>query len=404
MALPEPHAIYTAHLAYGLGLHYWHVPLTQHALHSAPSFTAPVALVGRALRRAIAARAHSVDPVDVGECAADDGESAGDGRSAGEAAAAGSANTGGQGAVGATRTDEDRTSRVRGSEDEATRLASPAPGTGSVEVVVARYREDFAWCARYNCTVYNKGPPVPPVERAAVPRWRSLPNVGRESHTWLWHVEHWYDALADRTVFLQGEPWDHLAPGLALDDYVNTTGVDTFVPLTAVARNDLQGLAFRDGYAPFAPFTGRLEDPVRWAALNRRRLPALLQPLGLWGATLGYNKSEVEVDVGDDGAALPNMLRLPLHWIDRRMHEQRARTLVDFWRAFMRCEPPTHLFHAQGAQFSVSRRAIQSRPRAFYRTLLDELLHVDPVASYYLEVMWWYIFDARAARACVPLE
>eukprot|EP00966_Prymnesium_polylepis_P063372 1469967-Prymnesium_polylepis.4 len=103
-------------------------------------------------------------------------------------------------------------------------------------------------------------------------------------------------------------------------------------------------------------------------------------------------------------ARLQSVAQLPLHWIDRRMHEQRARTLVDFWRAFMRCEPPTHLFHAQGAQFSVSRRAIQSRPRAFYRTLLDELLHVDPVASYYLEVMWWYIFDARAARACVPLE
>ena len=58
----------------------------------------------------------------------------------------------------------------------------------------------------------------------------------------------------------------------------------------------------------------------------------------------------------------------------------------------------------QGAQFALSRRAIRSRPRSFYRALLDELVHIDPVASYYLELMWWQIFDARTQRACVPLS
>ena len=31
------------------------------------------------------------------------------------------------------------------------------------------------------------------------------------------------------------------------------------------------------------------------------------------------------------------------------------------------------------------------------RALLDELRHVDPVASYYLELMWWYIFNPEEA-------
>ena len=121
------------------------------------------------------------------------------------------------------------------------------------------------------------------------------------------------------------------------------------MPITAVARSDLRALAFRDGYAPFAPFSGRLDDERRWAVLNRQRLPLLLQPLGLWGAHEGYNKSEVAVELFDDGAALPNMMRLPLHWIERRTQEQNARPLRAFWNAFMHCEPPVHLYHAQVA-------------------------------------------------------
>ena len=53
MALPEPHAIYTAHTAYALDLTYWHVPLKERALHSAPTFHAPVSRVGRVVRQVI---------------------------------------------------------------------------------------------------------------------------------------------------------------------------------------------------------------------------------------------------------------------------------------------------------------------------------------------------------------
>ena len=50
---------------------------------------------------------------------------------------------------------------------------------------------------------------------------------------------------------------------------------------------------------------------------------------------------------------------------------------------------------SQGAQFAVSREAVRGRPWSFYRSLLDELNHVDPVASYYLELLWYYIFSSR---------
>ena len=38
---------------------------------------------------------------------------------------------------------------------------------------------------------------------------RSLPNVGREAHTYLTHLLERYDSLPDITVFCQGHPFDH---------------------------------------------------------------------------------------------------------------------------------------------------------------------------------------------------
>lgn len=79
-----------------------------------------------------------------------------------------------------------------------------------VELVVARYQEDLAWTrnvpADVRVTVYNKGGPL-------TVRARTLPNVGREAHAYLWHIVNQYDALAPLTVFTQGRPFDH-APDL----------------------------------------------------------------------------------------------------------------------------------------------------------------------------------------------
>ena len=36
---------------------------------------------------------------------------------------------------------------------------------------------------------------------------------------------------------------------------------------------------------------------------------------------------------------------------------------------------------------------------SFYRSLIDELRSPDPVGGYYLELLWWYIFDDDATAA-----
>jgi hypothetical protein len=73
-----------------------------------------------------------------------------------------------------------------------------------IDVVVARYREDISWLSdpvfsAYNVLVYNK------YEQTGL----VLPNVGRESHTYVHHIVQKFDRLADITAFVQGDPFGH---------------------------------------------------------------------------------------------------------------------------------------------------------------------------------------------------
>ncbi len=75
---------------------------------------------------------------------------------------------------------------------------------GELELVVAKYREDISWLARYDAistVVYDKS--------GAASQY-PLANVGREAHTYLHHIVQNYERLAEVTVFLQGYPFDHI--------------------------------------------------------------------------------------------------------------------------------------------------------------------------------------------------
>jgi len=72
----------------------------------------------------------------------------------------------------------------------------------SIDIVVARYNEDVTWTKQFpNVFLYNKGEPL----ENTIP----LPNVGKEGHTYYTHICENYDTLADHTIFLQGNPFDH---------------------------------------------------------------------------------------------------------------------------------------------------------------------------------------------------
>jgi hypothetical protein len=80
----------------------------------------------------------------------------------------------------------------------------PQSGRPNLQLVVSRYGENVSWTHNLDAVpvvVYDKGDAQAP---------GALPNVGREAHTYLHHIVTHYEHLADVTVFVQGEPFDHV--------------------------------------------------------------------------------------------------------------------------------------------------------------------------------------------------
>lgn len=168
----------------------------------------------------------------------------------------------------------------------------------TLDLVVARYQEDPAWLRRVPRAVrvhlYNKGD----VLAGSV----SLPNVGREAHTYLHHLVEHYDDLAELTVCVQGKPFDHV-PDLHRRVRAWSSGQETVA--------DFRWLGF---LVDEDDATGsRLFQ--NWSK-NPERRP--LDMTGFWRAVFGETPP-----------------------------------------------PPTFIFFG-GAHFAVTREVVHRRPRAFY--------------------------------------
>lgn len=74
-----------------------------------------------------------------------------------------------------------------------------------VNFIVAKYNENIEWTKKLNhkVTIYDKSDN--PLEGSI-----KLKNVGREGETFLYHIVNNYYKLDDVTVFLQGNPFEHL--------------------------------------------------------------------------------------------------------------------------------------------------------------------------------------------------
>lgn len=79
----------------------------------------------------------------------------------------------------------------------------------TIEYVIAHYQENIDWVKPYasQSSIYHKGKKKKPAFPSY--RWKKLKNVGREGHTYLYHIVNNYRQLADITVFLQGRIDDH---------------------------------------------------------------------------------------------------------------------------------------------------------------------------------------------------
>ena len=77
------------------------------------------------------------------------------------------------------------------------------------EIVISRYNEKLDWIKeppfnRHPLIIYNKGLNENFEKTQNITKIINLPNVGRESHTYLYHIVNNYHNLADITFFLPG--------------------------------------------------------------------------------------------------------------------------------------------------------------------------------------------------------
>lgn len=207
-----------------------------------------------------------------------------------------------------------------------------------MDVVVSHYNESLRWLKKvppeFRLILYCKGDPKEkpdlsflPADRRPVPI--HLPNLGRESHTWLHHLALIADDPPDVTVFLQGYPFDHAS--------------DTHTRLRQLAETGPDYLP--DSGFDWWGFILETDD-----AMGRR----VFVP---WSKNL--NQRELDIN-------------------------QRYR------KVFAEDGPDEYRFRP-GGLFAVSAKAVGRRSPTFYRQAAD-LACVDPDAAYCFERFWDRVF------------
>lgn len=212
------------------------------------------------------------------------------------------------------------------------------------DIVIAHYTENLNWVRSLThpsirrVFIYTKGPVVADLSSEAVSH-SYLPNVGRESHTYLWHSVHNFHEIesgkmADFTFFVQGSP--HSMNAARIAEWIEEV--------------ESSGLSFTLNY--------RISSAFDFLSSGRCRSWA--------GAT-----SPSECDVGE--------------WCERHVkNKAELKSMPVFWNA---C-------------FGVSSERIAHSGRdRLARIQQAELSTTNPECGHFCERLWYYIFRMESAPA-----
>lgn len=208
----------------------------------------------------------------------------------------------------------------------------------STQFVIARYNEPFSWTRKcsHSVIVYNKS-------GVDEPGTVSLPNVGREAHTYLHHIVKNYDTLANVTVFLQATVSDH----------------------------------------------GYVEDIDRMALY-----------LGVPAMARGFSNNFHTTKRGDNDHSEPDFNIRMRDTLINRYHIPSSSVakiqFSDWFISFIDPVYPDPMSWYGNAIFAVSKERIRSRPKEFYENLLSQLSNEDaPIEAHFLERSWFYVFKCH---------
>jgi hypothetical protein len=253
------------------------------------------------------------------------------------------------------------------------------------ELVIARYNEDISWLKNVKnkkITVYNKG--IDNINIKSI----KLPNVGRESHTYLTHIINNYDNLADTTIFCQGDPFFHSQEFLKLIEYS-----DYFEPIQPLTRY-------------YSPSFNEASNKNRKIIINKDFVLEGLPPKQVTFKTknLWINNIRIYVEYyNKDGVVLyPAYYRdyFIMWFIKSLKYKFKFKSIVQFMKDRYKLDNiSTDILvpMSYAAIFSVTRDVICQRSIDFYKNILNLLLedyskyNVD--TGLLLERLWLSIFN-----------
>ena len=225
-------------------------------------------------------------------------------------------------------------------------------GGGTVDIVVARYEEDLSWLKMFpedfysRIFIYNKGGEA--TYDLAKSEVIPLENVGREGHTYLTHIVRNYDSLAPLTFFLPGSTAtnpEKMRRVQKLREYINTNRTSAILgykdPQTILEANEFS-----------------LNEWVGNSPENARKNP------------------ESRIKSSED--------RPLSKWFSSRFGGENI-DCVSFLGIVV-----------------ASQEDIRKRPREFYESLSEEMLHPHPETGHYVERVWKHILSIDDDK-CLPV-
>lgn len=196
------------------------------------------------------------------------------------------------------------------------------------EFVIANYDHNLDWLTPFadRCHIYHKGNGA---TQFKFRQWENLPNVGRETHSYLYHIITNYDRLADITVFNQDQS-DHLELCYNITDFVIHASKEEF---SCKPLNTLRNWH-------------RISHVTKWL----RELQS------------GYMR-------------------------------RAKQTIAEFWFSIFGSPHPPSVKMCLAGCFAATRKRIHRHPKEFYEKIMTYFTdHVNPEEGHYMERLWYSIF------------
>jgi hypothetical protein len=219
----------------------------------------------------------------------------------------------------------------------------------SVNIIISRYNEKLAWTKKapynkYKYTVYNKGP-NDDFEKKNVSKVLKLPNVGRESHTYLYHIVNNYDNLADINVFLPGS-------------------IDTNHRVFKKNKFATKLLNYIEKYknAVFLSFGNIKDHDITHEFYNFK--------VDAYSSTTDENRKQ-----NAEYAIRKSQFRPFQHWFNNNIGSEKVPYVIHY------------------GIFSVNKKDIVQHPKSYYERLLNLVSdHSNPEDGHYFEKSWGAVF------------